>query len=95
MGPSLYILGYSEPAVVGTTVSFNCSQPGEVLTDPNTATCMEDGQWAPDPSQLQISCKGDSRCMLSPIYMCIIQFDAVHVCVCHTEVYFPLNFPTA
>ena len=67
VGSSLYILDYSEPAVVGTTVSFNCSEPGEVLTDPNTATCMEDGLWVPDPNQLQISCKGDSRCMLSLI----------------------------
>ena len=26
MGSSLYILGYSEPAVVGTTILFNCSE---------------------------------------------------------------------
>ena len=55
MGSSLYILGYSEPAVVGTT---NCSEPGEVLTGPNSATCMENGQWVPEPSQLQMNCKG-------------------------------------
>ena len=57
-GSSLYILDYSEPATVGTTISFNCSQPGEVLVGRNTATCMEDGQWMPDPCQVQISCKG-------------------------------------
>ena len=52
---SLYILGYSEPAVVGTTILFNCSEPGEVLTGPNSATCMENGQWVPEPSQLQMN----------------------------------------
>ena len=55
---SLYILGYNEPAVVGTAISFNCSEPGKVLTGPNSATCTEDGQWVPDPSQLQMNCKG-------------------------------------
>ena len=58
VGSSLYILDYSEPAVVGTTVSFNCSQPGKVLIGPNTVTCMDGGQWIPDPSQLQMSCIG-------------------------------------
>ena len=49
---------YSEPAIVGTMFSFYCSQPEEVLIGPNTTTCMDDGQWVPDPLQLQISCKG-------------------------------------
>ena len=58
MGSSLYVLDYSKPAFVGTMVSFNCSQPKEELVGPNSAQCMEDGQWVPDPNQLQISCKG-------------------------------------
>ena len=40
------------------TASFNCSEPGHVLEGPNTTTCMGDGQWAPDPNQLQMNCKG-------------------------------------
>ena len=49
---------YSELAIVGTMLSFNCSQPEEVLIGPNTTTCMDNGRWVPDPLQLQISCKG-------------------------------------
>jgi hypothetical protein len=50
---------YSEPATVGTTISFNYSRPEDVLIGPNTVTCMDDGQWEPDPHQIQISCKGN------------------------------------
>ena len=56
---SLDVQDYREPAIVGTTISFNCSQPEEVLIGPDTVTCMDDGQWEPDPHQIQISCKGD------------------------------------
>ena len=52
---------YSEPAIAGTTLSFNCSQPEEVLIGPNTTTCMYNGRWVPDPLQPQISCKGTGR----------------------------------
>ena len=58
MESSLYILGYNEPAVVGTSISFNCLNPEEVLIGPDTAMCINDGQWVPDPNILQISCKG-------------------------------------
>ena len=58
MGISLDALDYSEPAIVGTTILFNCSWPEEVLIGPNMVTCMDDGQWEPDPHQIQISCKG-------------------------------------
>ena len=60
VGSSLYVLNFlNELAVrVGTTVSFNCSEPGQVLVGLNTATCMENGEWVPDPSLLQMNCKG-------------------------------------
>ena len=56
VGSSLHTLGYAEPAVVGTNISFNCSQPEEVLVGPNTTTCMENGEWEPDPSEVE--CEG-------------------------------------
>ena len=62
MGSSLYILGYSEPAAVGTSISFNCSNPEEVLIGPDTAMCVNDGQWVPDPNSWQIGCKGMYKC---------------------------------
>ena len=57
---SLDVQDRSEPAIVGTTISFDCLQPEEVLIGPNMVTCMDDGQWDPDPHQIQISCKGDN-----------------------------------
>ena len=56
MGSSLTVLDYSEHTIAGTTVSFNCSQPREVLLGSNSTTCMDNGRWEPDPSQ--IMCKG-------------------------------------
>ena len=45
VGSSLHILNYTdlELAVVGTTVSFNCSKANEILIGPNTATCIDNG----------------------------------------------------
>ena len=56
MRSSLNVLDYNEPAIVGTTVSFNCSNPGEELTGSNTSTYVDIGQWEPDPRL--INCKG-------------------------------------
>ena len=39
----------------GDNVDLSCP-PGLVLTGPNTTTCMEDGEWEPDPSDS--TCKG-------------------------------------
>ena len=61
MGSSLNVLDYSEPAVQGTIVSLNCSRPEEVLVGSNTITCMDDGQWVPDPNQLQVNCEGTNE----------------------------------
>ena len=51
-------MDYSDPALVGTMVSFNCSQQEEKPVGPNLNQCMKNGQWEPDPNLLQISCKG-------------------------------------
>jgi hypothetical protein len=49
------IADYSHPALEGTNVSLSCP-PGLVLTGPNASVCMENGEWEPDPSQVQ--CNG-------------------------------------
>ena len=67
MGTSLDVQDYSEPATVGTTISFDCLRPEEVLVGPNTVTCMDDGQWEPDPHQIQISCKGNQSINLDSL----------------------------
>ena len=44
--------GYEDPAMEGRNVIFSCP-PGLVLTGPSTTTCMENGEWEPDPSGLK------------------------------------------
>ena len=56
---SLNVLDSSEsgPAIVGTNISFSCSNPRDVLIGPNMSTCVDTGLWEPDPA-LSI-CKGN------------------------------------
>ena len=48
----IVIADYSHPAIEGTNVSFSCPN-GLVLTGSSTATCMGNGEWGPDPSQVK------------------------------------------
>ena len=87
---SLSVLDYSEPALVGTTVSFNCSQPEEKLIGPNSTQCMEDGRWAPDPFEL-ISCKGN----YTPTRACSIHYywlGRLHLFKCRHQYLIVLSF---
>ena len=52
----LVIADYSRPAVEGTTAVFSCSSSGYELTGPRSAICARNGEWVPDPSQVQ--CEG-------------------------------------
>ena len=54
----LVIADYSHPAIEGTNVSFSCP-PGLVLTGPSVSMCMGNGEWEPDPSQVE--CNGKDR----------------------------------
>ena len=49
-------LNYSNPALEGTIAVFSCSSSGYLLTGPSTSTCMGNGEWGPDPRQVQ--CEG-------------------------------------
>ena len=40
----------------GDSIIFKCS-PGKTLSGPNTTTCREDGQWYPDPREVECNCK--------------------------------------
>ena len=57
----LVIADYSHPAIEGTNVSFSCP-PGLVLTGPSTSMCMGNGEWEPDPSQVNCIGKVRSTC---------------------------------
>ena len=52
------VVGYDDIIPVeGTTIWFSCP-PGLVITGSNSATCMENGEWDPDPSGVKC---GDSK----------------------------------
>ena len=56
--PSVISVESSDIALEGVNVTFGCS-PGShdfVLSGPSKSTCMKDGKWKPDPTELQ--CKG-------------------------------------
>ena len=55
VGLGVLVMEYSDPALEGASVTFGCS-PGLVLMGTNTSTCMENGQWTPDPGNM--SCEG-------------------------------------
>ena len=46
------VIGYIDPAVEGTTVILSCS-PGQILSGPHASTCMENGEWEPDPKKAE------------------------------------------
>ena len=46
------VLGFKEPAVEDSIVTFGCP-PGLVLSGPNASKCIRNGEWEPDPKNLQ------------------------------------------
>ena len=53
---SIIVTDYFGPAMEGTTVTFQCQCPEYVLIGPNTTTCIGNGEWEPDPREVE--CKG-------------------------------------
>ena len=41
-----------DPSLEGAILSFDCP-PQHVLIGPNTTTCMGNGEWEPDPREVQ------------------------------------------
>ena len=58
---TITVMGYSEPALVGTNISLTCPS-GMVLNGPNTAMCTEGGQW--EPNIRNVFCQGTIYCMI-------------------------------
>ena len=54
------------PARVGTIAVFGCNSSEYVLNGPSAATCMGNGEWVPDPRQVQ--CEGNSPCITRLIF---------------------------
>ena len=52
---SIRISGHQLSTEEGSNVTFSCPT-GQALTGPNISTCMGNGEWEPDPWELE--CKG-------------------------------------
>ena len=52
---SIRVTGYSDPALKGTNVTFQCVSPGLsfFLDGPNSSVCKANGQWEPDPRDIK------------------------------------------
>ena len=48
------VVGYEDPSLEGESITFTCPT-GAILTGPNSATCMENGEWEPDPREVDCS----------------------------------------
>ena len=44
--------GYVDPALEGRTVTFICPR-GQILNGSNSSTCMGNGEWEPDPREVE------------------------------------------
>ena len=54
---NITVVGYRRPAIEGSIIYFICP-PQLDLSGSRTSTCSADGQWKPDPREVE--CKGDS-----------------------------------
>ena len=68
---SVSILGYTEPAVEGTTVTFHCP-PGLVLDGANSSTCTENGEWEPLPREIYCFGMPETIAVVFVIYLMLI-----------------------
>ena len=46
------VMDYEDPALEGENIIFTCPT-GALLTGPNTSTCVENGEWEPDPRDVE------------------------------------------
>ena len=54
---SIWILGYTNAVLEGDKINFTCTS-GMELVGPNSITCMANGEWEPNPKEVE--CKGES-----------------------------------
>ena len=52
---SISIMGYHNPPILGANATFGCPFDKKLI-GPNLTTCMENGEWEPDPRSVE--CKG-------------------------------------
>ena len=48
------VMGYEDPALEGENITFTCPT-GAMLTGSNMSICVENGEWEPDPRDVECS----------------------------------------
>lgn len=71
----LVITDYSSPAIEGTVALFSCSRLGYELTGPRSATCTRNGEWVPDPRQVQ--CQGNLLCNVNSYFKILVALSCI------------------
>ena len=51
------IMGFMDPAIERSNITISCSS-GYVLNGPSSSTCMRNGNWEPDPREVE--CKSET-----------------------------------
>ena len=46
------VMGYTDPALEGQNITFACP-PYQTLNGSNSSTCMGNGEWEPDPREVE------------------------------------------
>ena len=49
------VMGYEDSALAGESIMFTCTS-GLEFSGPNSSTCMGNGEWEPDPEE--VNCTG-------------------------------------
>ena len=63
---SLKVSPDSDPYLVGTNATFSCLTEQE-FSGQHTSTCMQNGEWEPDPRE--VNCIGKPRILGSIVYI--------------------------
>ena len=72
------VIGYTDLALEGANVTFTCSSGLSDLlpTEPTVSTCMSNGQWSPDPREIE--CKGINFIVNSSSKYFVFDFQEFH-----------------
>ena len=55
-GDVVVVMGSDSPLIEGQFITYTCP-PGFILTGPNASVCTGNGEWEPDPGE--VDCIGD------------------------------------
>jgi hypothetical protein len=76
-------LGYEDPALEGQTITFVCVSR-LILSGPNISTCMGNGEWEPDPREVE--CTGSTVTVTTSGTALITTTIGTYVCISTCQV---------